>query len=66
MSKILHTYFRVDGGVSKNNFICQLLADITKLDVERSSNSELSVLGAGFLAGLNTGQMKQHNILEII
>lgn len=45
----------VDGGVSKNDFICQLLANLTGLHVERSVDSELSVLGAGFLAGLNTG-----------
>lgn len=45
----------VDGGVSKNDFICQLLADLTGLHVERSLDAELSVLGAGFLAGLNTG-----------
>lgn len=44
--------------MSKNDFICQLLADLTKLHVERSDNSELSVLGAGFLAGLNTGMEK--------
>lgn len=45
----------VDGGVSKNDFICQLLANLTGLHVERSVDSELSVLGAGFLAGLNAG-----------
>lgn len=47
---------RVDGGVSKNDFICQLLADLTKLKVERARDSELSALGVGFLAGLNTGK----------
>lgn len=46
---------RVDGGVSKNDFICQLLADLSKLKVERAFDSELSALGVGFLAGLNTG-----------
>ncbi|XP_055322195.1 putative glycerol kinase 5 [Sitodiplosis mosellana] len=46
---------RVDGGVSKNDFICQLLADLTKLKVERAFDSELSALGAGFLAGLRVG-----------
>lgn len=32
-----------------------MLADLTKLKVERAYDSELSALGAGFLAGLNTG-----------
>lgn len=45
----------MDGGVSKNNFICQFLADLTGLNVERSLSSDMTVLGVGFLAGLNTG-----------
>lgn len=32
-----------------------MLADLTGLNVERPANTEVSVLGAGFLAGLNTG-----------
>lgn len=43
--------------------MCQLLADLTKLQVERSDNAELSVLGAGFLAGLNTGVWTERNDL---
>ncbi|KAG4073437.1 hypothetical protein HA402_000661 [Bradysia odoriphaga] len=54
---------RVDGGVSRNDFVCQLLADLTRLHVERSDNPELSVLGAGFLAGLNVGVWKDRNDL---
>ncbi|XP_055682185.1 putative glycerol kinase 5 isoform X1 [Lutzomyia longipalpis] len=46
---------RVDGGVSRNDFVCQLLANLTGLEVERGDNSELSVLGTAFLAGLNAG-----------
>lgn len=53
----------VDGGVSKNDFICQLLADLTQLKVERAFDSELSALGAGFLAGLNTGIWKSRDEL---
>ncbi|KAJ6642935.1 Transportin-1, partial [Pseudolycoriella hygida] len=34
---------RVDGGVSRNDFICQLLADLTTLHVERSDNAELTI-----------------------
>lgn len=47
---------RVDGGVSKNDFICQLISDLTNLNVERAHDIELSALGAGFLAGLNAGE----------
>lgn len=55
--------FRVDGGVSKNDFICQLIADLTQLNVERAKDSELSALGAGFLAGLNLGVWKNRDEL---
>lgn len=53
----------MDGGVSKNDFICQLLSDLTNLKVERAFDSELSSLGAGFLAGLNTGIWKSRDEL---
>lgn len=55
--------FSVDGGVSKNDFICQALADLTNLKVERSTDSELSALGAGFLAGLRIGIWKSRDEL---
>ncbi|XP_078048805.1 glycerol kinase 5 [Augochlora pura] len=49
---------RVDGGVSKNNFVLQLLADVTGLDVERATSTEMSILGITFLAGLHCGIWK--------
>lgn len=33
----------------------QLLADLTGLEVERSTSSEMSILGTAFLAGLKKG-----------
>jgi putative glycerol kinase 5 len=45
----------VDGGVSQNDFINQLVADLTGLKVERPTSSEMTVLGAAFLAGLEEG-----------
>nr|CAD7425178.1 unnamed protein product [Timema monikensis] len=49
---------RVDGGVSHNDFVCQLLADLIEIKVERSTSTEMSVLGVGFLAGLYSGVWK--------
>ncbi|XP_076173094.1 glycerol kinase 5 isoform X2 [Ptiloglossa arizonensis] len=49
---------RVDGGVSTNNFVLQLLADLTGLDVERATSTEMSILGVTFLAGLQCGIWK--------
>ncbi|XP_059621178.1 putative glycerol kinase 5 [Phlebotomus argentipes] len=54
---------RVDGGVSRNDFVCQLLANLTGLQVERTNNSELSVMGTAFLAGLNVGIFKSRQEL---
>jgi glycerol kinase len=45
----------VDGGVSRNDFVDQLLADLTGLKVERPKSSEMTMLGAAFLAGLHEG-----------
>nr|CAD7601262.1 unnamed protein product [Timema genevievae] len=46
---------RVDGGVTHNDFVCQLMADLIEIKVERPTSTEMSVLGVGFLAGLYSG-----------
>ncbi|XP_062136580.1 putative glycerol kinase 5 [Drosophila sulfurigaster albostrigata] len=46
---------RVDGGVSRNDFVCQFLADASGLSVERAECSESSIMGATYLAGVNHG-----------
>ncbi|XP_017755155.1 PREDICTED: putative glycerol kinase 5 isoform X2 [Eufriesea mexicana] len=49
---------RIDGGVSGNDFVSQLLADLTNLEVERATSTEMSILGVTFLAGLQCGLWK--------
>ena len=44
-----------DGGASRNDFLMQFQADILDLPVVRSQISDLSALGAAYLAGLATG-----------
>lgn len=46
---------RIDGGMAANNWLCQFLADILDIPVERPENIETTALGAAFLAGLATG-----------
>ena len=46
---------RVDGGMTANDWLCQFLADILEVPVERPSNIETTALGAAFLAGLAVG-----------
>jgi len=46
---------RVDGGMTANGWLCQFLADITQVPVERPENLETTALGAAFHAGLAVG-----------
>ena len=46
---------RVDGGMVGNDWLCQFLADILALPVERPAVTETTALGAAYLAGLEAG-----------
>ena len=46
---------RLDGGMAGNDWLCQFLADILEVPVERPDNLEITAAGAAFLAGLATG-----------
>ena len=49
------TAVRVDGGMVANDWLCQFLADMLNLPVERPKVIETTALGAAYLAGLETG-----------
>jgi glycerol kinase len=55
---------RVDGGMAANNWLCQFLADVLGVNVERPLNLETTALGAAFLAGLATGVWKDLEAIE--
>ncbi|MGH6944164.1 MAG: FGGY family carbohydrate kinase, partial [Geminicoccaceae bacterium] len=46
---------RVDGGMVVNDWLCQFLADILDVPVERPAVTETTALGAAYLAGLAVG-----------
>jgi glycerol kinase len=46
---------KVDGGMVRNDWFCQRLADLTGLPVERPQVTETTALGAAYLAGLSAG-----------
>ena len=46
---------RVDGGAVRNNFLCQLAADVLGIPVVRPKISEATVFGVMLMAGLTTG-----------
>jgi glycerol kinase len=46
---------RVDGGAVKNNFLCQLQADVLGEEIVRPEVDETTALGAAYAAGLAVG-----------
>jgi glycerol kinase len=46
---------RIDGGMVQNNWLCDFLADVLGVDVERPQETETTALGAAYLAGLQVG-----------
>ena len=46
---------RVDGGMVKNNYVLQKLADVLDAEVHRPAITETTALGAAYMAGLHQG-----------
>ncbi len=49
------TTLRVDGGLARNNLVCQMIADQLECTVERPASVETTAWGAAALAGLESG-----------
>ena len=47
---------RVDGGMSRNDWLLQFMADVLDIEVVRPKNVETTVLGAAILAGVGAGE----------
>ncbi|WP_339020179.1 glycerol kinase GlpK [Spiroplasma endosymbiont of Atherix ibis] len=62
-SKIDIKTIKLDGGASKNNYLIQFQANISKREIIRPKNVETTAMGAAYLAGLAVGYWK--NIEEI-
>lgn len=58
------TELKVDGGASVNQFICQFLADMTRITVQRPQIFETTALGAAYLAGLAVGIWKSQEDIK--
>ena len=55
---------KVDGGMVRNDWFCQRLADLTGLPVERPQVTETTALGAAYLAGLAAGLFQDISDIE--
>ncbi|MBV1905788.1 MAG: glycerol kinase GlpK [Pseudomonadales bacterium] len=52
------TQLRIDGGMVVNDWLCQFLADILNIPVERPRCIETTAFGVAILAGIGTGLFK--------
>ncbi len=57
---------RVDGGVSNNDYIMQLQADISNLKILRQPFKEVTAKGAAFISALGTGKMSLSDIGKFV
>ncbi|XP_013411055.1 putative glycerol kinase 5 isoform X2 [Lingula anatina] len=57
-TKLPFNLIRADGGVSNNDFVLQVMADIINQKIERPSQTDMTSLGAAYLAGLAAGVWK--------
>jgi glycerol kinase len=55
---------RVDGGMSRNDFVLQFQADVLGVPVQRPAVTETTALGAAYLAGLAVGYWQSAADLE--
>jgi glycerol kinase len=55
---------RVDGGMVRNNWLCQFLADVLNVSVRRPLETETTALGAAYLAGLQAGVFESVDAIE--
>ena len=56
------TSLKVDGGACANNLLMQFQADILNTVVERPKNTETTIMGAVYLAGICVGLWSQQDI----
>ncbi len=63
-SKIKISEIKVDGGMINNNSFMQSLSNVTQIKIVIPKNSETTSLGAAFLAGLQSGIIKNTNDIK--
>jgi glycerol kinase len=55
---------KADGGITSNQFVMQLLADLLERPVETIGMPDVSAMGAAFMAGLGAGIFKHKELLR--
>lgn len=57
---------KVDGGIANNDFVLELMSSLTGQTLDRPSQTDMSALGAAFLAGLASGVWQSRDELKAI
>lgn len=65
-SKIDISQMCVDGGPTRNKYLMQFQSDISQTEVKIPDAEELSVIGAGYLAGESAGYYDPDDIYKAI
>ncbi|CAH1164108.1 unnamed protein product [Phaedon cochleariae] len=55
---------KIDGGMSNNDFVCQLLADLAAIPIYRMCSSDMSIMGVTYISGLSCGIWKNKDDLK--
>jgi putative glycerol kinase 5 len=55
---------KVDGGVSRSDFVTQMVADLSEIPIQRATDVDSTAMGAAFLAGLDTGFFRSREQLR--
>jgi glycerol kinase len=63
-SEIQLTELNIDGGITSNQFVVQLLADLLKINIHNIGIEDVSALGAANMAGLEVGAFPDINYLK--
>ena len=50
------SYIRVDGGVTANNYLMQVMSDLFQKKLDLPFNTEMTSLGAAYMAGIYAGK----------
>ncbi|WP_428666046.1 FGGY family carbohydrate kinase [Runella sp.] len=56
----------VNGGMTKNQFVIRFLVDLLALPLKKQQNSDVSALGAAYLAGLKSGVFESIAQLQLL
>ncbi|MEN0052013.1 MAG: glycerol kinase GlpK [Mucilaginibacter sp.] len=57
-TKIALKKLMVNGGITNNHLVLQLIADVLKCELVKQDSPDISALGAAYLAGLSSGVFK--------